>query len=234
MRPTPAMLARRDMALAAAIGISNPADFGADFGGDVGSDYYGYASGEAGVDAGFGFGADATAMAPAAAAQIANPMHPAHAANTRAILAQHHAKSARTNQRASLLHPNKGSDVDIERYDFTLSQSVTLGTASALAMSLQPGVTVRPQRCVFGAPSLGFATISAILIANVNALVGGSTDAGIYGPASFGVHLDLPTLTPANKMTINGNYTGLTPPGFPAAFAFLFVASFQCPATVVA
>lgn len=245
MRPTSAQLARREMALAAAMGIASPNDFGADFGSEPGGEYYGYNTDSAsgfGADAGFGtlagFGADALAApsASVAAHHIANPMHPAHAAATRAVLAKHHRRGIKTEHRENLLHPNKGSDVDVERYDFSLSQALVLGTALAQfpTMNIQPAVTVRPQRCVFGAPSLGFAIISSILIANVNALVGGSTDAGIYGPGSFGVHLDLPTLTPANRLTINGSYTGLTPPGFPAASPFLFVASFQCPATVVA
>ncbi len=235
MRPTSQQLARRDTALAAAMGIGDPVDFG--------SDYYGYASGD--VDMGFGFGSDPTgstaalaqaSAAPSAAAahHVANPMHPANVAKTRAVLAQHYAKGAKTSSRASMIHPNAGSDIDVERYDFSLNQAITLGTAVAVNMSIQPSVTVRPQRCVFNAPSLGFATISNILVANVSALIGSTTDAGIYGPQSFGIHLDLPTLTPANKLSIQGNYTGLTPPGFPAASPYLFVASFQCPATVVA
>lgn len=250
MKPTSRDLAMRDSALASALGITGADDsnYGADFGSewgddgtwgaDVGLEYYGYH----GDDFGFGFGADAAPLAvggrPAAAA---HPMHPAQAARTMAIVQKHNHKQRITANRERLLHPNKGSDVDIERYDFSVpGPSFVLGTASSIgttaltAMSIQPAVAVRPQRCTFNAPVVGMVTISAIQSANVNGLVGGSTDAGIYGPQSFGVHLDLPTLSPANKLTITGSYLGLTPPGYPVAYSFPFVASFQGPATVVA
>ena len=116
----------------------------------------------------------------------------------------------------------------------SLSQPIVMGTAAILSMSLQPSVTVRPQRCAFNSPSFGFATIAGIFLANVNAMEGGATDSAIYSARSVGVHLDLPTLSPANRLSIQGNYTGLIPPGYGIAQNFLFVASFQCPATVVA
>jgi hypothetical protein len=219
------------------------------FGVDAG---FGYGGAAWGNDMGFGFGADPVAAvaaqaahpavraammrAPAAAAHPAHPLHPAQAPRTMAIVEKHARETARTAQRESLLHPNKGSRTDIERYDFSLNQTpnLVLGTASTIAMSTQPAVTVRPQRCTFNAPSFGFVQISSILSANVNGLVGGSLDAGAYSATAFGVHLDLPTLSPANKLSVNGSYSGLVPPGFPLAFSFPFTVSFQCPATVVA
>jgi hypothetical protein len=253
MKPNSRQLALRDPALAAAMGIlgAQGSNYGAEANSDFGSEwagdgsvtadgYYGYhgdAPGFGYSGNAWGFGADAKPMIQGAAGVPAmHPLHPAQAQRTMAIVARHNAEQSRTAHRESLLHPNKGSRVDIERYDFSLNQSpnLTLGVVSTILMSAQPAVTVRPQRCTFNAPSLGFATVSAILSANVNGLVGGSTDAGIYGPGSFGVHLDLPTLSPANKLQVNGGYSGLTPAGFPAGFSYPFIASFQCPATVVA
>jgi hypothetical protein len=256
MRPNSRTLAMRDTALAAAMGIlgapgstygaERRPSFGSEWANDaMGTDindpgYYGYHGGSQGFGhTGWGFGAD-PAAAPAAmtTAKVpaSHPLHPAQHARTIAVVAQHNAVQARTAQRKSLLHPNEGSNIDIERYDFSLNQTpnLVLGTASTIAMSIQPAVTVRPQRCSFNAPSYGFAQISSILSANVNGLVGGSLDAGAYSSTAFGVHLDLPTLSPANKLAINGTYSGLVPPGFPLAFSFPFTASFQCPATVVA
>ncbi len=255
MRPNSRDLAMRDPALASALGISGAGDstygaepyaeFGSEWGddgtwgSDVGLEYYGYHGGDQGF--GFGFGADAPMAVANRAAPVAHPLHPAQAARTMAIVQKHDHKSRITQNRERLLHPNKGSDIDIERYDFSvpgpnfvLGTASGIGTTAATAMSIQPAVAVRPQRCTFNAPSVGMVTISAIQSANVNGLVGGSTDAGIYGPNSFGIHLDLPTLSPANKLTITGSYLGLTPPGFPVAYSFPFVASFQGPATVVA
>jgi hypothetical protein len=152
------------------------------------------------------------------------------------VLKKHAQEQAATSRREQLLHPNRGSRLDIERYDFTLNQtpSLVLGTASPIAMALQPAVTIRPQRACFNAPSYAFAIINSVLSANVNVLVGGSIDAGVYNALAVGIHLDTPTLSPANKLAVNGQYTGLIPPGYPVAFPYMFVASFQCPATVVA
>jgi len=239
-KPNSRALAMRDPALAAAMGIlGNPKSnyggersrapssaFGSEWGSDDGdAGYYGY---HGDPSMGFGFGSDTALAAPAV-----RGMHPAQVA---AIVGKHHREQARTQQRENLLHPNKGSRVDIERYDFSINQvpNLTFGVASTIAMSIQPSVTVRPQRRVFNAPSYGFATISSILSANVNGLVGGQLDAGVYNHLGVGIHLDLPTLSPANKLAVNGSYTGLTPPGFPAAFSYQFTATFQCPATVVA
>lgn len=221
-------LNQRDPALMASLGLKAGADFGGVKGPSVGF----------GANKFGGFGADATAPTAATLAlPISHPMHPLHPANqanTMAVLQQHAAATARTDERQALLDPNIGSTVRVERYDFSISQALTLGTAATLFMSLQPSVTMRPQRCAFNAPMASFCTISTIQVANVNALVGGATDAYIYGPNSQGIHLDLPTLSPSNKMTVSGNYTGVTPPGFPAASAFLFVSSFQGPAKIVA
>jgi hypothetical protein len=44
--------------------------------------------------------------------------------------------------------------------------------------------------------------------------------------------LDLPTLQPANRITVTGNYTGFVPPGFANNFAFTFIMTFQGPSTI--
>jgi hypothetical protein len=46
--------------------------------------------------------------------------------------------------------------------------------------------------------------------------------------------LDMPTLSPANRATVLGFYTGFIPPGFVLGAAYTFVASFKGPATIVA
>lgn len=228
----------RDPALAAALGILGgpTSNYGVDMGAEMG---YGADAGygaDMGFDGGFdgevGYGADA-AMAPVAAAHLKNPHHPAHAHRTQAILHSHYAKNARTASRDRLINPNKGSSIQIQRYDFSLQQSLTMGTAAAILMTVQPAVTLRPQRGTFNAPQLGWATISAILVGNVNGMAGQATDAGIYGPTSVGVSLDLPSINPSNRLQVNGTYSGLVSPGYPANFSYPFTASFQCPATTV-
>jgi hypothetical protein len=247
--PTTAQLAARaragsDAALAAALGIlpqggprgSYGADFG-NWGADYGADY-GF-----GLDAGFGAATPTAAPPPAALApaaahhHMAHPHHPAHAHKTQAILAKHYHEQAVTAKRLSLIEPNKGSSVDIQRYDFSINASpgITIAPAAATVagMSLQPTTTIRPQRCTFNAPTFAFVMVSNILIGNVNGLVGGQTDAFNYGPQSFGIHLDFPSINPSNRMQVQATYTGLVPPVYGLGFVYPFTATFQCPATTV-
>jgi hypothetical protein len=234
-------LALRDPAMAALMGAT-PDDFGmeSDFGVEFGDDY-GF-GGDA--DYGYDFGADgpaAVAAAPAAAAAIlakgpshpAHPLHPMNQGKMWAIWQQHHREQERTSHREMQLEPNKGSRVKVERYAFAVSQALVLGTVAALTLTGSPDTNFRPQRANMNAPQAGFATISEIKVANVS-VTSGVTDAFMYNPLAVGQHLDMPTLTPANKATVLGGYTGSVPPGFVGGSAFLFVAEFKGPASIVA
>jgi hypothetical protein len=252
MKPSSYNLARRDTAMAAALGILPHGGAHGHYGVDVGMNI-----GFGGAYPYMGFGADpmasphgagAAAGAPAspaaamvahqAAQHIANPAHPAHQQATQAILAKHYSEQAVTHSRVSLLTPNAGSKVDVQRYDFSVpcaAGALVIGAAAGTinGMTLQPSTTIRPQRGVFNAPTFAFVTVTNILVGNVNGMVGGATDAFIYGPGSQGVHLDLPSINPSNRLQVQCAYTGLVPPIFPIGFAYPFVASFQCPATTV-
>jgi hypothetical protein len=260
MRPTSKDLIQRaqrgdDNALAAALGILPQGGPGGTYGADFGGyGPYGF---------GFGFGADPTTATPTAAplaavaspvpALAANPHHPAHMAqahahmqhaaarnydpHTQGILANHYHQQAKTQERLSLITPNSGSGVDIQRYDFSINATpgITIAPAAATVqgMSLQPSTTIRPQRCTFNAPTFAFVMVSNILVGNVNGMVGGATDAFNYGPASMGIHLDLPSINPSNRIQVQCTYTGLVPPVYGLGFVYPFTASFQCPATTV-
>jgi hypothetical protein len=205
-------LAMRDAALAALLG-AGPADFGVDFGDD---DY-----GDIGVD----FGADAVQATPAPSTAQLHQMW------------QKMARSkARASQRELLLEPNKDSHVKIERYSFSVSTTVTLSTAAALTgLSGSPATNIRPQRVSMNAPAPGFATIDDIKVANVSVLVGGEEDAYGFNANGVGQQLDMPTLTPANKLSVSGSYSGLLPSGgYVTATPFKFIASFRGPASIVA
>ena len=228
-------LAMRDPALAALMGVSG-SDFGAepellvgdaDFGSDW-SEAYDQDFTDVGVD----FGADITfgADAPAAAAA-------AHGATPqgRAIIAQHLQKSAHRNSRAMLLEPNKYSDLKVERYTFSVTSMITaLGTAGALSGSNSPDVNFRPQRVTANVVSPGMVLISDARVANVSFTVGGLIDAWQWNANAVGEHLDVPTLTPANKATFSGNYTGLTPSPLSGTGSYTFILSFTGPASIVA
>ena len=101
-------------------------------------------------------------------------------------------------------------------------------------MAQQPAVTLRPQRLITNAPSVGFVLFTSIQVANVAITVGQSTDAFSYSPSAFHSFIDAPTLSPANKATLTGTYTGTAPPPLSSGDAFIFVSTFQGPATIVA
>ena len=255
MRPNSKTLAMReisrDPALASLFGVladqptsavHGDASFGNDFGGGnngFGAEYYGY---------GGDFGADPTVapVSPQAMAlpvnHPAHPLHPSQAANTMAILHQHSQGVARTSQREMLLDPNKGSSTKVERYSFSVAASndtsgnaLTIGGlaggAQPFSASTQPSVTIRPQRFVTNSPFQGVFLLSGLQVANVNAFVGDIEDAFNFGSAAVGVHLDLPTMSPANKVTMSGSLQPFTPPGF-SAQPYTLTMSFSGPATI--
>lgn len=213
MKPNSKELAMRDPALAALMGAHEGADFGGEFDDDYGFEF------------GYEFGADGGApMAPA-------QPPPQVAAQ---LWAKHLQDSSNTQRRSRLLEPNKGSQVKVERYAFYLNQTLTLGTAVALDCSNQPDTNIRPQRISMNAPAPGFCTVSNIKVANVSVLVGGTADAFEFNANGVGQSLDMPTLSPANRATVTGNYTGFVPTGYAGASSYLFSVGLKGPASIVA
>jgi len=105
--------------------------------------------------------------------------------------------------------------------------ALVLGVAGAINATGQPDTNIRPQRCTMNAPQPGFATIAEIKVANVSVSVGGTQDAFDYSALGVGQSLDMPTLTPANRATVLGNYTGFVPPGYVGGAPYTFCASFK-------
>jgi len=216
----------RDTALAALMGGLAGGDFGGEFGGfgadddDMGDDYgddYGEDD-----DVGGDFGAAARRRV------VRRPTAQAAAAAHKKLSLQR----ARHNNRVAKLDPNMGSPTKIERYSFSLSQDMVLGTATAFNtnMSGTPDTKFRPQVITINAPAPGFALISNIKMANVNVTVGpGSEDAFNYASQGWGRSLDMPTLTPSNRATVSGSYTGYVPPGYVAAATFTLSVNFKGP-----
>ncbi len=222
MRPNAKQLAMRDPAMAALFGViataslagKNGSDFGGEFGADFGDDDYGDDTGD---DYGDDYGADSPA--PAALARLGKKVHMAR---------------QRGGKRRALLNPNADSSVKVERYAFTLSQAITLGTAVAFTtLTGQPDTKIRPQRVVMNAPGPMFAFIQEIKVANVSVTVGtGLEDAFNYNANGVGQSLDMPTMEPANKATILGSYTGAIPPGFVGGTSTYFSTTFKGPSTM--
>lgn len=242
-------LAMRDQALASLMGAIPGQDFGedplagedyADFGSSFGLSVYDPSANIGGFGGGFGgFGWDYGADAPAAPVNPVRSVRdrspqplPAHPAAMQAAWQAHNARQTHTARRESLLSPNAGSDTNVERYSFSLPTALVLNTASAINTTLQPNTTLRPQRVLMNAPASNFVLISSLQIANVNVFVGGTEDAVNYNNQAMGVMLDLPTLEPANRVTVTGNYTGFVPPGYANGFAFTFITTLQGPATI--
>jgi hypothetical protein len=205
----------------------NGGDFGgsSDFGDDYGDESFGDEYGnDVGTDFGDDYGAEFGKRGGG----------PSHAALV-ALWNKKRAATARTSRRELMLEPNKGSSAKIERYVFTLSQPIVIGTAVALNMSSNPDTSIRPQRVTMNAPIPMFAFISELKVANVSVTVGGTnTDAFDFNAGGVGQALDMPTLSPANRATLLGNYTGLVPPGIPGGLSTFLTASFKGPASIVA
>jgi hypothetical protein len=212
-------LAQRDPALAALMGAESGADFGseASFGADFGDWQNDY-----GMHGDFGndFGADVANISPTPQAALS-------------LFRNFQQQQAVTQARSAVLEPNRGSHVKVERYVFPMSTDLVLGTASTISLSEQPDVTIRPQRLIVNAPVPGFCTFSNIKVSNVSVNVGpGSLDAFFYNAGGQGVSLDCPTLSPAQRATITGNYTGLIPTGYSDDATFTLSVAFMGPATM--
>ncbi len=239
MRPNAKQLAMRDPAAAVLLGAIAGADFGSEdssFGSDFGDDWgadFGSVFSPMGADFGDDWGADFgdDFGAAAAAGAIAKPS----AQQMAAMYVGAVKKRAATNKRKSLLEPNAGSAAKVERYSFAISQAITIGTTVAINITGSPDVDIRPQRVVCNAPAPLFVFLSLLKVANVTVTVGpGVEDAFDYSALAVGTMLDLPTLTPANRATVQGTYTGFIPPGYVNGTSSFFVTSMKGWASIVA
>lgn len=230
----------RDPALASVMGALPGSDFGsartrraASPAGRRGTATFG--------DMGFGFGGDdmgfgAEAMAVAAPAHAAHHAHHAgHSLSPEQMRALHHHQLMQhhTMNRALLLDPNRYSTLKVQGYSFSLnSPGLLMGTAFPFSVTLQPNSKIRPKRMVANVPQPLMITLSAVQVANVNVLIGTNDDAYIYGPNSFGLENEFPTLDTSTRATMTGSYSGYTPTGFATGFPWTFVLTFQGPAAL--
>ncbi len=222
-------LALRDSALCALLGVSvgaPGADFGSEnpsFGGSFGAQF--------GLDAIPGVGMMSTGPASAVPAHLTAPTP----ANMQAAWGHYQGaleKQAHSNRRAAILDPNAGSDIQIERYFFSINQTLTLGTSVAVSASGNPDTKMRPQRVTVNAPSCGFGTIDELKVSNVSVSIGGTCDMFDFNAAGVTQELDMPTLTPSNKASCLGNYTGFVAPGFVNGATYKLCISFKGPSVV--
>jgi hypothetical protein len=248
-------IAMRDPALAALMGV---------MGSDFGNESSGYAADAYEVDqfegedsfgaSGFGedgddgddemglesiFGMDAPAAPGGHGLPIGHPAHPMYHPNpaVRKILQHHMRRHSHRDQRLALLEPNKYSELKVERYTFSLSALITAlgpGGIGGLSGNNSPDVNFRPQRVTSNAVSPAFVLISDARVANVSFTVGGLIDSWQWNANAVGQSLDVPTLTPANKASFSGQYTGLVPMPLSGTGAYTFILSFSGPASIVA
>ena len=219
-------IAMRDLAEASLMGAVDD-DFGVE--GDFEPDQFG-SEDEFGVE--FGdediFGVAAPMAAPAAMANHPDP-------RVRKILHHHMRRGELREARLRLLEPNRGSELKVERYTFGIPTTITLNMPGAIApVSNSPDVNFRPQRVTMNVPSPGFILITDARVANVSFVVGGSVDAWQFNANAVGESLDVPTLTPANRATWTGSYTGLVPSPLSGTGSYTVIMAFTGPASIVA
>ncbi len=211
-------LAMRDPSLAALVGAVEGSDFGNDD-----PSFAGEFSGDFGQDGGFFagpfFGADAAIPAPTAAEAIS-------------VWKQHKMQEAHTQRRTGLLNPNEHSTKKVERYSLTLGQDVTVGTPASFSINKSPDTELRGQRITTNVVSPGFILLSEIKVANVSVTQGDELDASQLQAASWGMQYDIPTLSPANKVTVAGENTSATPSGFSESDTYKFRLTIIGPASM--
>lgn len=226
-------LAMRDSASAALMGAGpfkagRDSDFGMEHDDGFGDDDFGDDDGS--FDDGVDFGYDE----PDFSSDFGASARPTKAAAMRAWQMERRRRRG-TLRRKQMLRPNDGSSIKVERYSFTISQTITFGTLVALSISGNPDTEMRPQRVTMNAPTTFFATVTNLQVANVLVTVGpGIEDAFNYSPLGQGMSLDMPTLTPSNRASMLGSYTGFVPPGFTGGTVGTFSVSFKGPSSVVA
>ena len=137
-----------------------------------------------------------------------------------------------TAKRDLLLHPNRWSKVKVQGYSFSLNAKLVMGTEAAIHRTLQPNVMIRPKRMVTNVHVPAMVTLSSVQVANVNVLIGESDDAYIYGPNSFGLENEFPTLDTSTRATMTGSYSGYVPNHYDKDYPFTFVLTFQGPAAL--
>lgn len=218
----PAAAAILGLALAASTGGFAQSQAGADFGTEFGSHF---GDEDFGDDYGADFGA---AVAAAGGAQLAIPKPTAQ----QAIGAWNHlaVKRAHAQRRVAKLDPNRESNVKVERYSMSMGDTFVLGTTDTFIISTTPDTQFRPQLITANAPSVGFAYLDNLKMANVNVTVGNaSEDLFDYSAGAWGKDLDMPTLTPSNRATADIEYSGYVPPGFVAEANYKFRLNFKGP-----
>jgi hypothetical protein len=177
------------------------------------------------------FGGDYDSFGADAAAPAAAP----HPAQVQAIVKAHMQKTQAANRRKSLIDPNMGSDVKIQRYSFTIGVQITaVGTAQGgLTAQGNPTTHFHPEDVTTNIAQPGFVLILDGRVANVSWTVGQQTDAYVFNPISTGSRMSLPPLTPANQATVLANYTGLPLMGLTTyTGSFPFTMTFSGHATV--
>lgn len=252
MNPNARNLSRRDPALASLMGLigASGTNFGAELlprgnmfspGDELAgeADPFGFGADDVGFgdDVGaFGFGDDYGQDDVGAARRRRAPANALQMQQAQQVWAKAKARHAVTQRRNRLLNPNEDSTVKIEKYAFSLSNTIVLGTAVAFTtLTGQPDTSIRPQRVTCNAPSVMFAFFQEIKVANVSVTVGsGLEDAFNYGALGVGQSLDMPTLSPANRATVLGSYSGFVPPGFVNGTSTTFTVTFKGPATIAA
>lgn len=219
-------------ALTGDLGSDMGSEYSASYGADLEPDQF------EGVDFGVGFGdEDGYDLDDEGVASIFGqaPAPPLPPAAVHKIVHHHLRRNHLRERRLMLLEPNKGSELKVERYAFGITITITaLGTSQSLSGSNSPDVNFRPQRVTANVPSPGFIVITDGRVANVSFTVGGTIDAWMWNANAVGESLDIPTLTPANKASVSGTYTGLVPLPFTGTGSFLFCLSFSGPASIVA
>jgi hypothetical protein len=241
MNPNKEILARRDLATATLMGaVARGAVFGSEvaLGAAFGNEYYNPSDrfgGDVAAEIAAEFGEEAGQKVQAALARSPHhgQMGMPHQDMQRAW---HHMNRMyeRSAERSVLLDPNRDSTIKVEHYELPLAEDIIIGTQHIFtALSTNPQTEFKPTSLVMNAPCAMFAFITDIKAANVSAHVSTfATDAYNFNSLATRSHVHLPKLLPQNTVSVQGYYSGLTPPGFLGGTTTTFTATFYGPSTM--
>jgi hypothetical protein len=132
--------------------------------------------------------------------------------NMRNALAYETKKRDTTAERVALLNPNENSDVKVGAFVFSLNpsqfstgDSLHWGELNGWTAFKNPTVAFSATRVSFNVAFPGLVYVNTLQIANINAEIGGASDAWCLN----GKEILLPCLPPQNTMQVTGTWTNL-------------------------
>jgi hypothetical protein len=115
-------------------------------------------------------------------------------------------------------------NLEIHRYDFSISIDFVLGTAEKKYRGVQPKISICPDTITTNAPVAGMFGVLDLQCGNIGTMIGGKTDAKNLEQKS----LVLVKVDHRNEIGVHVEYSGIIPPPYVVGQKFTFSISLGC------